>query len=87
MRDEFSNIKYYVSSAEYNLERANRQWAYYKNGHPITGETEPHYFASQKAYKKANEFAEKALKLLKNSSDRDLEKRAKNVIAICNRNK
>jgi hypothetical protein len=87
MRDEFSNIKYYVSSAEYNLERANRQWAYYKNGHPITGETEPHYVASQKAYKKANEFAAKALELLNQFPNGELEKRAKNIIAICNRNK
>ena len=46
-----------------------------------------YYFASQKAYKKANEFAEKALKLLKTSPNSDLEKRAKNIIAICNRNK
>ena len=87
MRDEYSNIKYYVSSAEYNLERGNRQWAYYKNGHPVTGETEQHYFTSQKAYKKAKEFAEKALELLRKTPDGDLERRAKVVIAKCNRNR
>ena len=43
MRDAFSQIKYYVSFAETCLKRANKQWAYYKNGHPISGETQPHF--------------------------------------------
>ena len=35
MRDAFSQIKYYVSFAETCLKRANKQWAYYKNGTPF----------------------------------------------------
>ncbi|MCI6663630.1 MAG: hypothetical protein MSL09_05380 [Spirochaetia bacterium] len=85
MRDAFSQIKYYVSFAETCLKRANKQWAYYKNGHPISGETQPHFFKSQKSYENAKKFAAKALELLKVTPNNDLEKRAKIIINNCNK--
>ena len=86
-RDNFTLIKQYVSSAETQLARADREWAYYKNGHPITKETQPHYIKSQRAYAAARTYAEKALVLLKENHDSDLERRAHNVISKCNKNK
>ena len=86
-RDNFTLIKQYVSSAETQLQRADREWAYYKNGHPITKETQPHYIKSQRAYAAAKQYAEKALTLLKFNPDMNLERRANVVISKCNQNK
>lgn len=86
-RDNFTLIKQYVTSAETQLQRADREWAYYKNGHPITKETQPHYIKSQRAYAAAKQYAEKALTLLKVNPDMNLERRANVVISKCNQNK
>lgn len=86
-RDEFTLIKQYVSSAETQLARGDREWAYYKNGHPKTNETQPHYLTSQRAYAAAKQYAEKALDLLRRTLDGDLERRAKAIISKCNRNR
>ena len=86
-RNEVTLIKQYVSSSETQLARGDREWAYYKNGHPRTGETQPHYLASQRAYTAAKTYAEKALVLLSNTPDRDLENSAKVVLKKCNQNK
>ena len=45
-RNEFTKIKQYISSSETQLDRGNRDWAYYKNGHPIAKETQPHCISS-----------------------------------------
>lgn len=87
MRDELSAIKYQVSCAERHLTRADREWAYYKNGHPITKETQPHYVSSQRAYGAAKQYAEKALALLRKTPDVDLERRASVVLDKCNCNR
>ena len=87
LRDEFTLIKQYVSSAETQLARADREWAYYKNGHPKTKETQPHYIKSQWAYAAAKNYAEKALALLKKTPNSDLERRANAIISKCNQNK
>lgn len=86
-RNEFTLIKQYVGSAETQLARADREWAYYKNGHPITKETQPHYVSSQRAYGAAKQYAEKALALLRKTPDVDLERRAKVVLDKCNCNR
>lgn len=89
MRDIFSKIKQFVSSAESQLKRAKREWAYLKNGHPIGGDENltGHYLSSQKGYEAARRYAEKALDLLKNNPDSELEARARNVLQVCNRKK
>lgn len=89
MRDIFSKIKQFVSSAETQLERAKREWAYFKNGHPIDGNENltRHYLSSQKGYNAAREYAEKALDLLKDNLNSELEARARNVLQVCNRKK
>ena len=69
MRDEISAIKYQVSLAETCLKRADREWAYYKNGHPNPQSdisSQEHYLKSQKSYAAAKDHAEKALTISKN---------------------
>lgn len=89
MRDELSMIKYQVSCAETHLARADREYAYYKNGHPHAGmnDKDDHYLKSQKAYAAAKKCAEKALELLRRTPDGDLERRARAILDKCNRNK
>lgn len=88
-RNEFTLIKQYVSSAETHLKRADREWAYYKNGHPHAGadDKDDHLLKSQKAYAAAKTYAEKALELLRKTPDRDLENRARAVFDKCNKTK
>ena len=87
-RNEFTLIKQHVSSAETHLKRADREYAYYKNGHPYAGadDKDDHYLKSQKAYAAAKNCAEKALELLRKTPDRDLENRARAVLSKCNKN-
>lgn len=88
-RNEFTLIKQYVSSAETQLKRADREWAYYKNGHPHArvDDNDDHLLKSQKAYAAAKICAEKALALLSKTPDRDLENRARAVFDKCNKTK
>ena len=88
-RNEFTLIKQYVSSAETHLKRADREWAYFKNGHPHAraNDNDDHLVKSQKAYTAAKNCAEKALGLLRKTPDRDLENRARAVLNKCNQNK
>lgn len=93
MRNELTTIKQHLGLAERCLQRADREWAYYKNGQPLPNGTvdfsnsKGHYMSSQKSYASAKEYAEKVLQELKGFNELELERRAKSVIAKCNYNK
>lgn len=86
MRDEISAIKYQVSLAETCLKRADREWAYYKNGHPnpqSDTSSQEHYLKSQKSYAAAKEHAEKAMSMLRELNEPELERKAKEILSKC----
>lgn len=89
MRDEFSKIKYYINFAETCLKRANREWAYYKNGHPYNqmNDNANHYLKSQKAYSATKDLLEKAAALLKETPNKELEEKVKSMSLCCNKRK
>ncbi len=88
-----TQAKRYIGTAETELKRADREWAYYKNGSPyppgsVYNDTpEYHFLASQKAYASAKKFAEKALEIVKGGIDPSIEERAKKIIMKCEANK
>lgn len=61
----------FVHTAQTALEKADREYAYYKNGSPylegsVRNDTpQHHYLESQKSYREAKNYAEKALEVLK----------------------
>ena len=93
MDSTLTSIKRKVSSAETFLEKAKREYAYYKNGSPYPPGKVPndnethHYLASQNAYTAAKKYAEGALELLKKTPNAELETRAKKVLDECNKKK
>lgn len=88
MRNELTRIKQHIGLAETCLNKANREWAYYKNGHPHieNDNSNAHYLASQKAYADARKYAERALEELLGLNEPELEQRAKMIIDKCNHN-
>lgn len=62
MEKKLTNAKRAISTAETFLKKADREWAYYKNGSPHPAENESqqsHYLKSQSGYMNALKFAHK----------------------------
>lgn len=93
MENNLSNAKRFVHTAQTALKRADREYAYYKNGSPYPDGSVPndtaqhHYLESQRSYREAKNYAEKALEVLKVVHDAELEREAHEIIAKCNRNR
>lgn len=93
MEYNLSNAKRFVHTAQTALKRADREYAYYKNGSPYPEGSVPndtpqyHYLESQKSYREAKNYAERALEVLKVVKDAELEREARAILAKCNRNK
>lgn len=89
MRNELTKVKQHIGLAETCFEKANKEWAYYKNGCPHVKNDDPttYYLASQKAYANAKKYAEKVLEELAGLNEPTLEQRAKMIIDKCNHNK
>lgn len=96
MEQNLTNAKRAIGTAETCLFKADREWAYYKNGSPYpigaveNDTTQTHYLKSQRSYAKALEFALKGIEILKDIKDdskTSLENRAQKVIDKSNRDK
>lgn len=88
MRDEISAVKYQIGLAETCLKRADREWAYYKNGFPNPQSdisSQKHYLNSQKSYVSAREHAEKALNMLRVLNEPELKRKAQTILDKCMR--
>lgn len=88
MENNLSNAKRFVHTAETALKKADKEYAYYKNGVPYHEERPvDHYKESQKAYMEARSYANKALEVLKVVHDSELESEARAILDKCNRNR
>lgn len=65
-------IKRYIGTAEFNMQKVDREYAYYKNDFDNgVGDKNLHYLNSQECYKKARSYIESAKKLMKENNIND----------------